>query len=319
MGIIRTVCGDIDSSELGFTMAHEHIFMHKGRVNGPETEWSLWRWEEQKAICEEFVAAGGQAIAEATPRYWDGRDPAGMRAISEATGLKVIACTGTLGSGAWDEKAGKLGDLTEQLKNKTVEDIADFYVKEIEEGMDGTNIKAGWIKGYSSYMYITPGNEKCLRAAAQASLRTGAPVHNHTTNGTFGIEQAEICQSEGLPLDHLCIAHIDRDPDYGYHKALLEMGCYLIYDGPGKAKYWPDSMRIEILEKLVADGFEEKIMLSNDMGKKTHHKVYGYGPGWCWIKERFLPRLLEEGFSQSTIDNFMIHNPARFYSLREKK
>lgn len=317
MAKVRTVLGDIESSELGFTMAHEHVFMHKGRVNGPETDWSLWRWEPQVQMCKDFKAIGGGCVVEATPRYWDGRDPAGMAAVSKSTGLHIVACTGGMGTGSWNEKTGKLNDLTEELKNQTKEDRAQFFIKEIEEGMDGTDIKAGWIKGYSHYNYITEGCEKNLRGAAIASIKTGAPVHTHTTTGTYALEQIEIVASEGLPLDHFCAAHMDRNPDYGLHKAILETGAYIIYDGPGKAKYYPDEIRINILRKLVEDGFEKQIMLSNDMGKKSHHTVYGYGPGWNWIKERFIPRLLDEGFSQETVDNFMIHNPARFYSIRE--
>ena len=96
---------------------------------------------------------------------------------------------------------------------------------------------------------------------------------------------------------------------------MLEKGVYLIYDGPGKAKYYPDSMRVELLRKLVADGYGDRLMLSNDMGRRSHHTVYGKGPGWQWIKQRFLPRLLDEGFTQETIDKFMIENPARFYTM----
>lgn len=91
----------------------------------------------------------------------------------------------------------------------------------------------------------------------------------------------------------------------------------MIYDGPGKVKYYPDSVRVDLLRRLVDDGFGKQIMLSNDMGKKSHHQAYGYGPGWGFIKQKFIPRLLDEGFTQETVDDFMINNPARFYSMRK--
>ena len=72
---------------------------------------------------------------------------------------------------------------------------------------------------------------------------------------------------------------------------------------------------IELLRKLVKDGYENRIMLSNDMGKKTHHTVYGYGPGLLYIKDKFLPRMLEEGFKEETLHKFMYENPAHFYSM----
>lgn len=310
MAFVRTVCGDIEPSKLGKTMAHEHLFMQKGRVDGPETDLSLWRWDPAVAMAKEFVGAGGGCIVEATPRYWDGRDPAGMAAVSRMTGLNIVASTGVFGAGPWN-------DLTKEFADKSIDEIAEGFIKEIEEGMDGTDIKAGSIKGCSMYNYITPGAEKAMRAGARAAIATGAPMHTHTDCGTFGIEQMEIVESEGLPLDQFMVCHIDRNPDYWYHKQLAKKGVYLCYDGPGKAKYYPDEIRINVLKRLVADGFGKQIVFSNDMGRKTHHKVFGYGPGWCWIMEKFIPRLLKEGFTQEQCDDFMINNPARFLTMRK--
>lgn len=77
-------------------------------------------------------------------------------------------------------------------------------------------------------------------------------------------------------------------------------------------------MRIDLLRRLIADGFGKQLMLSNDMGKKSYHRQYNGGPGLGWIKTKFIPRLLSEGFTQEQCDDLMYNNPARFYSLREK-
>ena len=324
MGIVRTVCGDIDSSKLGFTMAHEHVFMNFGGPRGSETDWSLWRWDEQLQIVKDYAAIGGGCLIDAAPRKVDGRNPVGMRAVSEITGVNIVASTGV----PFDRPNGRKDTATNYepdsildkvYKDMTIDQVADFYVSEIEEGMDGTNIKAGWIKaGTHKYVRHTWGEEVALRAAARASMRTGAPVHTHTTNGGYAWEQLEIILDEGLPASQFGVAHIDRNPDYMYHKRILETGAYLIYDGPGKVKYFPDSVRIDLLRRLIADGFGKQIMLSNDMGKKSYHAPYSGGPGLGWIKQKFLPRLLSEGFTQEMCDDLMINNPARFYSLREK-
>ena len=154
-----------------------------------------------------------------------------------------------------------------------------------------------------------------LRAAARASKITGAPVHTHTSTGTMGLEQIAIMEEEGMDLNHFCIAHVSRNPDYWYHKKMLEKGVYLIYDGPGKPKYYTDEVLADVLRRLVADGYADRLMLSNDMGKKTHHTVYGYGPGLTYIKNVFIPRLEEEGFSEEVTHMFMYENPARFYTM----
>lgn len=310
MARIRTVLGDIEAEDFGFCMAHEHVFMDLNGHGKEDCDWSLWRWDEQLSMLKEFSAAGGQAIVDANPRAIDGRDPARMAVASRESGVHIVACTGFVKQSAGNANC-------KDLLDKSVDEITEIYVKEIEEGMQGTSIKAGWIKGASDYLHFQPVQEKCLRAACRAAMKTGVSIHTHTDIGTWGFEQIELAESEGMDLTRFGLAHLDRNPDYWYHKKIAEKGCYIIYDGPGKAKYYPDSIRVELLRRLVEDGFEKQIMLCNDMGKKSHHTQYGGGPGWTWLKEKFLPRLLDEGFTQETIDNFMIHNPARFYSMKE--
>lgn len=205
-----------------------------------------------------------------------------------------------------------------EITDQSIDEIAARMIHDVTVGMDGTDVKAGWVKAGTAYMHVTPNEEKVLRAAVRAAMHTGVCLHTHTTDGTMGIEQTEIAADEGMDLSRMIIAHVDRNPDLWYHRKLLAKGCSIIYDGPGKAKYYPDSVRVDLLRQLVADGYESQIMLSNDMGRRSHHTVYGYGPGFTWIKQRFLPRLLEEGFAQSTLDAFMIHNPARMYAIHPK-
>jgi len=238
-----------------------------------------------------------------------------LKVISEQTGVHIVAATGIPFDYPGDREPKM--DLSIVWKNTDVDEITELYIKEIEEGMDGTDIKAGWIKAGTQYCYATPGEIKGLKAGARAAKATGVAMHTHTDGGTFALEQLEIVTKEGLPASQFGVAHIDRNPDYWLHKELCKAGAYLIYDGPGKVKYYPDSMRVELLRKLVEDGFGKQIMLSNDMGKKSHHQAYGYGPGWGFIKQKFIPRLLAEGFTQEMVDDFMIHNPARFYALRK--
>lgn len=311
MSVVRTVLGDIDSSALGFTMAHEHVFMDVGGHGKPDIEWSLWRWDEQLDMVRKYKENGGGTLIDANPMSCDGRDVARLYTVSQQIGVHIVACTGFV-----KEKPNY--ENCQALAKMSTNEITDFFVKEINEGIDGTDIKAGWIKGASMYHYITPLQERCMRAGARASMITGAPMHTHTEVGTYCLEQLEIVESEGMDLTRFCIAHVDRNPDYWLHKKICEKGSYIIYDGPGKAKYYPDSMRVDLLRRLVEEGYGKQVMLCNDMGKKSHHPQYGGGPGWNWLKDKFLPRLLDEGFSQETIDDFMIHNPARFYSMREK-
>ncbi|HOJ02165.1 MAG TPA: hypothetical protein PLL88_11170, partial [Anaerolineaceae bacterium] len=165
MGKIRTVLGDIDSSTLGFTMAHEHVFMDIAGHGKPDIEWSLYRWNEQLQILREYKAVGGNAMIDANPRYLDGRDAARMKVASEQSGVHIVACTGFV-------KEAENQANCQDLAKMSIEQMTEFFVKEITIGMDGTDIRAGWIKGASMYCYITPLQEKALRAAARAAMLT---------------------------------------------------------------------------------------------------------------------------------------------------
>ena len=163
MSLARTVLGDIDSSELGFTMAHEHVFLDVGGHGSPDIEWSLWRWEEQLDMVKKYKANGGGTLIDANPMSYDGRDVARLYTMSKQTGVHIIACTGFV-------KAKPNFENCQALAKMDVAQMTKFFVGEIEDGIDGTDIKAGWIKGASMYMYITDIQERALRAGARAAM-----------------------------------------------------------------------------------------------------------------------------------------------------
>lgn len=236
---VRTVLGDIEASELGFTMAHEHVIHCPRGLFAPDNEWALRDFNIQLQMVKDYKAIGGGTLVDAMCRDQDGRCPAYLKVISETTGVHIIAATGIPFDYPGDREP--LMDLSIVWKDKDVDEIAAGYIKEITEGMNGTNIKAGWIKAGTQYCYATPGEIKGLKAAARAALATGAAVHTHTDGGSFALEQLEIVLNEGLPGSQFGVAHIDRNPDFWLHKKIAESGAYLIYDGPGKVKYYPDS------------------------------------------------------------------------------
>lgn len=308
MTVFRTVLGDVPIADMGYTMAHEHIFTHpQGHGSKNEEDHLLDDFDKGVQMLREYKEIGGGTIVEATPKTW-GRNPQGMVDASRMSGVHVMACTGYI-----CQEHGMEPNITD----RGVDKIAEEFITDLTVGMGDSGAKAGWIKVGTAYLHVTPGEDMVIRAAVHAAQQTGAPISTHTTGGTMGIEQLEIAASEGFDLTRMTIAHVDRNPDLWYHRKMLETGASLIYDGPGKAKYYPDSIRVDLLRQLIKDGFEDQLMICNDMGRRSHHTVYGFGPGWQWIKERFIPRLLEEGFTEEQIHKFMYTNPAKQYHWAE--
>jgi predicted metal-dependent phosphotriesterase family hydrolase len=85
----RTVRGDIAPAELGACDAHEHLFLETPLQPGDGFTDRDVAIEEARSL----VAAGAAALVEWTP-IGLGRDLEGLLAVSEATGLHVIASTG---------------------------------------------------------------------------------------------------------------------------------------------------------------------------------------------------------------------------------
>ena len=87
--IIRTVRGDIAPEELGPCDAHEHLFLVTPAQPGDEYSDVAKAIEEAKTL----RAAGARSLVDWTP-IGLGRDLDGLRAVSEETGLHVVAATG---------------------------------------------------------------------------------------------------------------------------------------------------------------------------------------------------------------------------------
>lgn len=305
MGKIRTVLGDIKPEELGFTYTHEHLICHPPewkRKQDPDLELP----EIDKAVEElkYFYQAGGRALVEGSTIDY-GRDPRAMEYIAKEVPVHIIATTG-FNKGVY---------YPDWVKEKSIDELAELFVKEIEVGMDDTSIKAGQIKVGSSYNVITDVEEKVTRAAARAQKRTGAPIWIHTENGTMGLEQLQILEQEGADLTKVAVGHSDRNADPYYHLSILRMGAYIQFDGPGKVKYYPDSVRVELIKNVLAHGYADKLLISGDMGRKSYLKAYNGGPGFEFIIKKFIPRLLDEGIDEKAIRKIFIENPARWLSF----
>ena len=109
--------------------------------------------------------------------------------------------------------------------------MTDMFVRDIEQGIADTGIKAGILKCATDEPGITPGVERVLRAVAQAHKRTGVPISTHTHAGLRrGLEQQRIFEEEGVDLSRVIIGHSGDSTDVGYLEELIAAGSYLGMD-----------------------------------------------------------------------------------------
>jgi phosphotriesterase-related protein len=300
--MIQTVLGPIDPSGAGFIYAHEHIL----------TRPPLWRMREDPDYVldsipkilnelELFYQAGGRTIVDATAIDY-GRDARDLLRVAEKTPVHIVAITGF-----------NRGDYADDvLAAMSVEEITDLCVKDIQEGMDDTEARAGIVKTGTSYGFIRPIEERYTHAAGRTHKKTGCPIITHTTLGTMAHEQLDILEQEGADLRKVGIAHLDQNLDFGYLESIADRGASVMFDGPSKIKYATDEQRILMLNRLLDSGHAERIMISGDMGRRSYLKGYGGGPGFEYIIKKFIPRLKTYGWDDDLVKQVFVTNPSQW-------
>jgi predicted metal-dependent phosphotriesterase family hydrolase len=307
-----TVLGPVPLAEVGITAAHEHLLARStsNRLD-PDTEL-----DEMDTAVEELAAfrqAGGDTIVEVTTIDM-GRDIHRLVELSTATGVKIIAATGFYKgnySGGGEKTLPAWDFLPPALRQASVSHLADLFIQEVQAGVAGTTIKVGIIGEIgTSFNEILPDEAKVFRAAARASRLTGVPISTHATLGTMGREQIVLLREEGADLRHVVLGHLDLATGPDYHLELAQQGVFLGFDTAGKEQYRSDAARVELIRRMVKAGFEDQIVLSCDIGRRSLMHRYG-GRGYAYLLTKFVPELRAAGIDQTTIEKFLIHNPRR--------
>ena len=301
MKFARTVCGDIQAEEMGFTYPHEHLYAVPP-ICQKDRDLEVSDYEGSVAELKLFKSVGGQTLVEASTLDY-GRNLSLLKKMSEETGVHVIATTGF----------NKHIYYPNWVEEKSTEEISDILADDILEGRDG--IRAGFIKIGTYYNMIHPLEEKTAVAAAQAQKRCGAPIWGHTEAGTMGMELLDILARENVDFSTVALGHLDRNPDEYYLLKLADRGIYIQFDGPGKVKYYPDSIRVALIKSLTSHGYADQLLISGDMGRASYLEGYGGGPGFRYIKTKFIPRLLDEGVDEDVIHKIFVENPKRWLAV----
>ena len=319
---VQTVLGPIDSSRLGFTLSHEHINASSAGI------WQAW--PELLGGRAKFVATAvdqlKRAKDEGVASIIDcttidlGRDIRLMEEISRKSGMQVIAATGH-----WL-------DPSNTMRARTVEELADFFVREITVGIEGTGIKAGIIKVANGAM-IDPFGEKVLRAASRASKATGLPITTHSPGAQrVGEKQAVIFEEEGLSPSKVCIGHTDNSPA-DYQSGLARRGYYLGMDqlprggpvAPGTPMAAPGALtweqRYAQIKALVDAGLANRLMLGNDHSLGMTLQTTASDPlrlaqnpdGMLFVVRKAIPALRQIGVPDQAIRTMTIEVPKRFF------
>jgi phosphotriesterase-related protein len=322
MATVETVGGQIDVEELGFTLIHEHFFSSDEAIS---TQWPHVRDHDQEfQLAMESAQAvrshGVKTVVEPTAMLL-GRDARASQRLAQESGLQIVLCTGIY---TYDH-------LPEFLLNRSEDFIADLFVHDIEQGIQGTDIKAAFLKCAADEPGVNERVEKVHRAVARASLRTGTPVmaHSRPASGT-GPRQVEIFLEEGVAPEKIQIAHTGDTDDLDYIQRLLDQGVWIGMDRYGIDLFLPTEKRNATLLELLNRGYVERMFLSQDFDIPIANGLDWYPPevveqlqasgaanDWSmtFLFESVIPTLKEGGMTDEQLDTMMVENPKRWLGV----
>lgn len=309
MAIIQSATGPIDTADLGFTLMHEHVVV---RSPGMFESWphlfnraeALSRATDKLA---EAKAAGVRTIVDLTTVDL-GRDVPFVAEVAQRSGMQVIVATGIW----WQPPR--------YVDSHTPDQVAELFIRDIEQGCQATGIRAGIIKCATDEAGVTRPIETVLRAAARAHRATGVPISTHTyAAGRMGLEQQRIFREEGVDLSRVVIGHSGDSEDFDYLSELIDAGSTIGMDRFGLQRLLPTDRRVAVIAELCRRGRADSMVLAHDTNCVSDwiepQVMEERLPDWRFthIPRDVVPALRAAGVPQVQIDAMLVGNPRRIF------
>jgi phosphotriesterase-related protein len=320
MSVVQTARGPIDSSQLGRTLVHEHIFAmdHEYTANYRPDFTDEKAVPDAAADLNALKASGIDTIIDLTVLGL-GRYVPRIAKVAELTDLNIVVATG-----AWTTDLVPKGftawgpGLTFPTES---EPMVDLFVRDIVEGINGTSVKAGELKCAIDFPGLTKGVERVMRAVGKTHVITGTPITVHTApQNESGLVAQRVFKEEGVDLQDVIIGHCGDTKDLDYLMKLADEGSILGMDrfGLNSALSTPD--RVEMIVKMIDRGYLEHLTLSHDCqcfsdfwpSMEARAKLL---PDYHFrhISHAVIPALREAGVTEAQLDAMFVENPRRHF------
>jgi phosphotriesterase-related protein len=317
--MIPTARGDdVSSSDLGFTLMHEHTFTSDPEVNlnYPET------WGDDDARVADAVRQYRELHTRGVDTIVDltviglGRNVARVKRVAEQVDLNIIVATGIY---TWNMLPMYFNARGPGSVLGGPEFMDDLFVRDITDGIAGTGVRAGILKVATDRYGLTEGVERALRAVASAHRRTGVPITTHTHDVPNGLDQQRVFEEEGVDLSRVVIGHIDvaASHDLDYVEAILAKGSYVGFDQFG-IPFVTNEARMEAIVELCRRGRAHQIVLSHDHNcycDTVPQEWFENMPDWrkTFLVDEIIPALLARGVTPEQIKAMTRTNPRRIF------
>jgi phosphotriesterase-related protein len=319
---VQTVKGPVDTAELGQTLMHEHVFVLTADMqqNYPE-EWGSEDERVADAVgkLQALAAVGVRTIVDPTV-VGLGRYIPRIQRIAEQVDLNIVVATGCY---TYDDVPfffhHRGPALNAAVGAEVPDPMVDLFVRDVEDGIAGTGVRAAFLKCAIDAPGLTPGVERVMRAVAKAHQRTGVPITVHTHPGSqSGLVVQRVFGEEGVDPGRVVLGHSGDTTDADHLSALADAGFVLGMDRFGIYLETTFEARCDVVVEMCRRGYAERMVLSQDTScyiDWIDPQVMALLPQWTYthIHEEVLPYLREHGVTDEQIETMLVTNPRRYF------
>ena len=315
---VETVRGPVPASRLGRTLMHEHIFvLDPAALRNYGRTFGASYWDEEREIAgavaklRRLREAGFETLVDPTV-LGIGRYVPHIERVNAEVDLNIVVATGIFA----------FLELPLFFRLRSIDDLAAFFVRDIREGVDGTAVKAAFLKFAVEEHGLVADVPRIVRAIAVAHHETGAPIMVHTNaEAKTGVPALDALVAEGVDPARVVIAHAGDSGDLAYLRAIADTGAVLGFDRLPGAHIRPLRDRIETLLALLELGYADRIHLSHDgacfldfVTGDPEVAQMGLEGDYLFIADTVVPALLDAGVTQELVDQMLVGNAARYFS-----
>ena len=302
-----TVTGSIASSDAGRVLPHEHVLVDF--IGADKVSRDRYDPDEVVEIMLPYLQrlreAGCRTLVECTPAYL-GRAPLLLKRLSESSGVHLVTNTGYYGA-----KNDKF--LPPHAFRETAQQLAERWIEEWQNGIEGTGIRPGFIKIAVDKSPLSLVDRKLVQAAARTHLQSGLTIASHTTDGKAALEQIAILRQEGASPSAWIWVHAQAEKDPETLTQIARAGAWLEFDAIS-----PNSVEqhVELVRMMKGQSLLDHVLVSQDagwyhVGEPRGGKIRPYDT----LFNEFIPALRKAGLTDEEVEQVIRKNPQRAFTI----
>lgn len=310
-GRVMTVQGTVSPEEMGVTLPHEHAlvdFIGADRVR-PDRYDADEALEVILPFLEQIKKLGCRTFVECTPAYL-GRDVKLLKRLSSATGMHILTNTGYYGA-ANDKFVPK------HAYEETVGQLAARWIREWQNGIEGTGIRPGFIKTGVDSGKLSDIDRKLVRAAARTHLKTGLTIAAHTGDTEAGLDELKALREEGVDASAFIWVHAQNGWDVETRVKAAKAGAWIEIDNVSENNI---GTCVEQVKAMKDRGLLSRVLVSHDAGWYSVGETRGGGfRPFTALFTDLMPALKKAGLTDADIRQILSHNPSKAFTVRTRR